>query len=134
MLEPLRDGRYRLLWLTGLCASTARWMDLVVLGWLALALTDSPLMVGVAAFCRAAPMMLLGPFAGRPRGPAPRVRVMIAVQALNVARGVGPRAPLRRGPRRVRRPVAIQVVLGIAWVLDFPRAGPCSSSSRAASA
>jgi MFS family permease len=34
VLEPLRDAGYRLLWLTGFCASTARWMDLLVLGWL----------------------------------------------------------------------------------------------------
>jgi hypothetical protein len=64
VLEPLRDGRYRLLWLTGLSSNAARWMDLVVLGWLALSFTDSAFMVGVAAFCRAVPMMAFGPFAG----------------------------------------------------------------------
>jgi MFS family permease len=39
-------------------------VDLVALGWLALALTGSPFMVGLAAFARTAPMMVVGPFAG----------------------------------------------------------------------
>jgi hypothetical protein len=36
-------------------------MDLLLLGWLAFQLTDSPFMVGLAAFARSAPLMLLGP-------------------------------------------------------------------------
>lgn len=120
MLEPLRDGRYRLLWLTGLCASTARWMDVVVLGWLALALTDSPLMVGVAAFCRAAPMMALGPFAGVLADRLPRLRLMGAVQILNIAAGSALALLFGAGLAGYGVLVGIEVVLGIAWVLDFP--------------
>jgi MFS family permease len=120
VLEPLRDPRYRLLWLTGLFASIARWMDLLVLGWLALALTDSPLMVGVAAFCRAAPMMLLGPFAGVLADRLPRVRVMIVVQALNVAAASTLAGLFAAGLGGFGVLVAIEVVLGTAWVLDFP--------------
>jgi MFS family permease len=120
VLEPLRDGRYRLLWLTGLCASTARWMDVVVLGWLALALTDSPLMVGVAAFCRAAPMMVLGPFAGVLADRLPRVRVMVAVQVLNVTAAAALALLFGAGVAGFGVLVAIEVILGVAWVLDFP--------------
>jgi MFS family permease len=120
VLEPLRDGRYRLLWLAGLCASTARWMDLVILGWLALALTDSPLMVGAAAFCRAAPMMVLGPFAGVIADRLPLVRVMIAVQVLNVAAASILALVFGVGFGGFGVLIAIQAILGIAWVLDFP--------------
>ena len=120
MFEPLRDGRYRLLWLTGLSSNTARWMDVVVLGWLALTLTDSALMVGVAAFCRAVPMMALGPFAGVLADRLPRVRVMMAVQIVNVAAATGLALLFGSGLGGFRVLVAIQVVLGIAWVLDFP--------------
>jgi MFS family permease len=120
VLEPLRDARYRLLWLTGLCASTARWMDVVVLGWLALELTDSPLMVGVAAFCRAAPMMALGPFAGVLADRLPRVRLMTAVQVLNVAAASALMLLFGTGLAGFGLLVTIEVILGIAWVLDFP--------------
>ena len=37
----LRERPYRRLWLSGLCVNGARWMDLVLLGWLAFQLTDS---------------------------------------------------------------------------------------------
>jgi MFS family permease len=120
VLEPLSDARYRLLWLTGLCANTARWMDLVVLGWLALALTDSPLMVGLAAFCRTAPMMVLGPFAGVLADRLPRVRVMHAVQVLNVAAATLLALLFGVGVAGFGVLVGIQTILGIAWVLDFP--------------
>ena len=120
MLGPLRDERYRLLWVTGLCANAARWMDVVVLGWLALTLTDSPLMVGVAAFCRAAPMMALGPFAGVLADRLPRVRVMSAVQVLNIAAALVLALLFGAGLAGFGALVAIQAILGVAWVLDFP--------------
>ena len=31
----LRERPYRRLWLSGLCVNGARWMDLILLGWLA---------------------------------------------------------------------------------------------------
>jgi MFS family permease len=120
VLDPLGDGRYRLLWLTSLCANTARWMDLVVLGWLALALTNSPLMVGAAAFCRTAPMMLLGPFAGVLADRLPRVRVMGAVQVLNVVAATLLALLFGAGVAGFGTLVALETLLGIAWVLDFP--------------
>ena len=45
--DILRESAYRRLWVSGLCVNTARWMDLVVLGWLALQLTGSPFMVAM---------------------------------------------------------------------------------------
>src|SRR4029077_11211283 len=111
------------LWVTGLCANAARWMDVVVLGWLALTLTDSPLMVGVAAFCRAAPMMALGPFAGVLADRLPRVHVMSAVQVLNVAAALALAVLFGAGLAGVGALVAIEAILGIAWVLDFPSRG-----------
>ena len=120
MLEPLRDGRYRLLWLTGLSSNAARWMDLVVLGWLALSLTDSAFMVGVAAFCRAVPMMAFGPFAGVLADRLPRVSVMSAVQVMNVLASSTLAILFATGRAGFGILIAIQIVLGIAWVLEFP--------------
>src|SRR5262249_49980102 len=95
-------------------------MDVVVLGWLALALTDSPLMVGVAAFCRAAPMMALGPFSGVLADRQPRVQVMSAVQILNVAAALVLALLFSGGFAGFGALVTIEAFLGIAWVLDFP--------------
>jgi predicted MFS family arabinose efflux permease len=120
VFEPLRDERYRLLWLTGFSSNAARWMDLVVLGWLALAFTDSAFMVGVAAFCRAVPMMAFGPFAGVLADRLPRVSVMTAVQVLNVLASSTLAILFATGRAGFGILIAIQVVLGVAWVLDFP--------------
>jgi predicted MFS family arabinose efflux permease len=95
-------------------------MDLVVLGWLALAFTDSAFMVGVAAFCRAVPMMAFGPFAGVLADRLPRVSVMTAVQVLNVLASSTLAILFATGRAGFGILIAIQVVLGVAWVLDFP--------------
>src|SRR5215510_10447556 len=95
-------------------------MDVVVLGWLALTLTDSPLMVGVAAFCRAVPMMALGPFAGVLADRLPRVHLMMAVQVVNIVAASALGLLFGAGRAGFGVLVAVEIVLGIAWVLDFP--------------
>jgi MFS family permease len=95
-------------------------MDVVVLGWLSLALTDSPLMVGVAAFCRAVPMMALGPFAGVLADRLPRVHLMMAVQVVNIVAAAALGLLFSVGRAGFGVLVAVEIVLGIAWVLDFP--------------
>ena len=64
VLDALQDAHFRRLWLAGLCVNVGRWLDFLVLGWLVLEITGSPFMVGLAAFCRFAPMIVVGLFAG----------------------------------------------------------------------
>src|SRR4029453_7623717 len=45
----LRHRGFRLLWIATLLSATARWADMVVIGWMTLELTDSALMVGIVA-------------------------------------------------------------------------------------
>src|SRR5918994_1891224 len=44
----LQHRGFRLLWIATLLSATARWADMVVIGWLTLELTNSPLMVVIA--------------------------------------------------------------------------------------
>src|SRR5262249_42260329 len=92
----------------------------LALGWLALTLTGSPLMVGVAAFCRAIPQLALGPFGGVLADRLPRGRLLLVAQAIALGAGLALRAVfgLRRG--RHGPLVAPEVALGVAWALDFP--------------
>src|SRR5262249_62257543 len=62
--EILAESAYRRLWISGFCVNTARWMDLVVLGWLGLPLTGSPFMVGFAVFLPSPPILVFCPFPG----------------------------------------------------------------------
>jgi hypothetical protein len=121
--EVLSEDAYRRLWLSGLCLNTARWMDLVVLGWLALQLTGSPFMVGLAAFARSAPDDGARPVRRRRRGPAPsRARAPVHPGA-GPSHGARARRPLRVRPRVVLALVALEVLFGALWALDFPRGG-----------
>ncbi|HYV65904.1 MAG TPA: MFS transporter, partial [Myxococcales bacterium] len=86
--EILGQSAFRRLWISGFCVNTARWMDLVVLGWLALSLTGSPFMVGFAVFVRSAPMMVFGPLAGVIADRIHRGRVLLFTQSLGVVTGL----------------------------------------------
>ena len=77
-------------------------------------------MVGVAAFCRAVPMMAFGPFAGVLADRLPRVSVMSAVQVVNVLASSALAILFATGVAGFGILVSIEIILGVAWVLDFP--------------
>jgi MFS family permease len=116
----LREPSYRRLWASGLFVNIARWMDLVTLGWLALQLTGSPFMVGVAAFARSAPLMMVGPFAGIVADRVPRGRILFIAQATGVVTALVLAAAFWTGRAGYWTLVALEVVFGLVWALDFP--------------
>jgi MFS family permease len=116
----LREGSYRRLWLSGLCVNGARWMDLVLLGWLAFQLTDSPFMVGLAAFARSAPLMVLGPFTGIVADRMHRGRVLILTQGLGLVTGAALAAVFATGRGGFWPLVGLEMLFGALWALDFP--------------
>jgi MFS family permease len=120
ILEVLSEPSYRRLWLSGLFVNAARWMDLVVLGWLSYQLTGSPFMVGLAAFARSAPMMALGPLAGIVADRAHRGRVLVATQTLGLVTGLALAAVFAAGGGGYWPLVGLEVLFGVLWALDFP--------------
>ena len=125
--EILKEDAYRRLWLSGLCLSTARWMDLVVLGWLSLQLTGSPFMVGLAAFARSAPMMVLGPWSGVIADRAHRGRVLVATQSAGVVTGLALAVLFGSGRGGYWSLVALEVLFGALWPSISPRDAPRST-------
>jgi MFS family permease len=118
--EILKEDAYRRLWVSGLCLNTARWMDLVVLGWLSLQLTGSPFMVGLAAFARSAPMMALGPWSGVIADRVHRGRVLVATQSVGLVTGLALAVLFGSGHGAYWPLVALEVLFGALWALDFP--------------
>ena len=118
-LDVFRDPTYRLLWASGGIVYVARWLDFVTLGWLALELTGSPFMVGVAAFARTAPMMVVGPFAGIIADHVAPGRVLLVTQSGALATALALVALFGSGAGSYWPFVAIQVVIGTLWALDF---------------
>jgi MFS family permease len=118
--DILREPGYRRLWASGLFVNVARWMDLVTLGWLALELTGSPFMVGVAAFARSAPLMVVGPFAGIVADRVPRGRILAVSQGAGLATAVLLAVAFGTGRGGYWTLVGMEVVFGMVWALDFP--------------
>jgi MFS family permease len=116
----LHEGPYRRLWLSGLCVNSARWMDLVLLGWLAFQLTDSPFMVGLAAFARSAPLMVLGPFTGIVADRMHRGRLLIVTQTLGLGTGLALAGVFAAGRGGFWPLVGLETLFGALWALDFP--------------
>ncbi|MFI5327765.1 MAG: MFS transporter, partial [Candidatus Rokuibacteriota bacterium] len=86
MLRLLPDLRY--LGAGTLLNSVGMMGEMVVLGWLALELTDSPFVVGAAMGARALPLFFVGVPAGVIADRLPRQRLLIATgagQALTAA-------------------------------------------------
>jgi len=120
MPAVLQEPSYRRLWASGLLVNVARWVDLVTLGWLALQLTGSPFMVGLAAFARSAPMMVVGPFAGIVADRMPRGRVLTIAQTTGLVAALTFAVVFASGGGRYGVLVAFEVVFGLVWALDFP--------------
>src|ERR1700741_697312 len=120
MSEILQVPSYRRLWVSGLVVHIARWVDLVTMGWLALQLTGSPFMVGLAAFARSAPLMVVGPFAGIVADRVPRGRVLTMAQTTGLVAALVLAVVFARGGGRYAVLVGFEVIFGLAWALDFP--------------
>src|SRR4029077_21033097 len=90
------------------------------LGWLAFQLTDSPCMVGLAAFARSAPLMALGPFTGVVADRMHRGRVLVFTQTLGLATGLALAAVFAPGHGGYRPLVGLELFFGVLWALDFP--------------
>lgn len=120
MVGVFREPSYRRLWASGLCVNAARSMDLVALGWLALQLTGSPFMVGLAAFARTAPLMVVGPFTGIVADRVPRGRILFVAQSTGVLTALALAVIFASGAGGYWPLVALEVVFGLTWALDFP--------------
>ncbi len=60
----LRVADYRRLWSASCMLFLAQWMDIAILSWVVVQMTDSPFLVSLVSTARIAPFLLAGPFAG----------------------------------------------------------------------
>lgn len=129
MLRPLArvptfrsvvNRNWRTLWMAGHLWHLAFWMDLIVLGWLVLELTDSPLLVALVGTFRLIPMGLLGSIAGSLGDRLPKKRLLIGAQCVNLTVTFGFTIVLLLGEERVWLVYAAALLTGSAWSVDFP--------------
>ncbi len=75
---------YVCLWLANFLLYTSRWMQMTLLAWLILDLTDSPFLVALVGFFSSAPMFLLGLVGGILADRVHRQRLLSISQGTNV--------------------------------------------------
>ena len=115
----LRHRGFRLLWTATLLSATARWADMVVIGWLTLELTDSALMVGIVAASKmagyvAAPFM--GVFADR----MDRRRLLVFASATNLTVALIMLLLFLTGVLVLWHVIALALVSSVTWAIDNP--------------
>ncbi|MGH2459791.1 MAG: MFS transporter, partial [Chloroflexota bacterium] len=119
-IEAFTIKGYRFLWSANLSWNIGRWMEQVAVGWLALQLTGSPLLVALIGFYRSLPLFLLGTFGGVLGDRYDRRRLMLSLQVVNVTT-VGAMAVLYALGRLSYPDLAVcEVVMGTSMAFDWP--------------
>jgi hypothetical protein len=75
---------YRRLWFSGIIYYSARWVEIITSGWIVLALTSSPLLVGLTGFFRMLPMLILGSLFGTLADRFTRVNILIGIHTASL--------------------------------------------------
>ncbi|MFT5447607.1 MAG: MFS family permease [Gammaproteobacteria bacterium] len=115
----LRHRAFRLLWMGTVLSSTARWADIVVLGWLTLELTDSPLMVGIVSACKMAGY-LVGPFMGVLADRMDRRTLLIIASLVNLLVSAVMLLLLVTGWLALWHVITLALLSSVTWALDNP--------------
>jgi len=115
----MRDGTFRWLWAASWAYYTGRAMELAVLSWLILELTDSPASVALVAVSRAAPMFVFGVLAGSLSDRYRRRSVMLAAQTLNLAIVLVLTVLMMTSRIETWHVYSGIAVTGFSWALDF---------------
>ena len=115
----LRHRGFRLLWIATLLSSTARWADMVVIGWLTLELTDSALMVGIVAGSKMAGY-LAGPFMGVFADRMDRRLLLVIAAVVNLAVAAIMLLLFMCGWLALWHVIALALVSSLTWALDNP--------------
>ena len=120
LFAPLRIPDYRRLLISNGLWWQARWMEMVVIGWLVLEMTNSPWHVALIGFYRAAPLLVVGFFSGSVADRFGRRTVILFSQAVNIVIPVVILLLLITGHLEFWHVALGVLFLGVVWSLDWP--------------
>ncbi|MBL7183033.1 MAG: MFS transporter [Anaerolineae bacterium] len=120
MFDALTNRSFRRLWPAAWLWYTCRWVELTVLSWLVLELTDSPSEVALVGVSRLAPMFLLGVVAGSLADRFPKKRVMMGLQTVNLVVSFSMTLVIFARTVQPWHTFVYMFIIGIAWTVDFP--------------
>lgn len=120
ILSPLQVVDYRKLLGSNTLWWQALYMEVLVMGWLVLELTDSPWLVAVVGFCRSVPFLISGNLSGLVADRFGRRPVIIWMQTLTFAAYAAVALLLITGQIAYWHLLVASFALGAAWSLDWP--------------
>lgn len=118
-ISAFRNRGFRLLWIATLLSSTARWADVVVIGWLTLVLTDSAFMVGIVAASKMAGY-IAAPFMGVVADRVDRRLLLIIASAVNLAVSVILLVLFVLGWLVLWHLIVLALASSVTWAIDNP--------------
>src|SRR5512144_188700 len=118
-LAALRHRGFRLLWMDTFFSSTGRWADVVVIGWLTLELTNSPLMVGIVAASKMAGY-IAAPFMGVVADRVDRRVLLITASGVNLTVSATMLLLYVSGWLVLWHVIALALVSSLTWAMDNP--------------
>jgi MFS family permease len=116
----LDNGDYRRLLSSNALWWQAMFMEMVVIGWLVLELTDSPWQVSLVGFCRTAPFLLCGFISGPLTDRLGRRRIILGAQLATCLAYAAIVLLLWTEQLVLWELYLTALVLGAAWALDWP--------------
>lgn len=111
---------YARLWVANGLLYTSRWMQITLLAWLILELTNSPWLVALVGFFSSAPMFVLGLVGGILADRGNRHRILVATQCVNGATSLLFTCLLSADIVEVWQAYATILITGACWALDTP--------------
>jgi MFS family permease len=115
----LTTESYRRLWYTGVLYYQAHWMEITITGWVVLEFTGSAAAVGLVAFFRTLPMLILGLIFGTLADRFPRISILGSIQIAGMLAALGFAVVFLLGFESVWIISILSGLIGCAWAADF---------------
>jgi MFS family permease len=120
IFRAFANRQYVRLWVVNSLSYTARWMQMILLPWLILELTDSPWLVALVGFFSSIPMLVLGLPGGVLADQMNRQRLLVITQAANVISSVLLTVLLAADMVQVWQAYVVTFINGACWALSMP--------------
>ena len=111
---------YRIIWPANFCSLLSRWMQMTLLGWMVLTLTDSAWRVSLVGFFSLAPMLFVGLVSGVLADRFDRLKLLRVTQVVGFAAAIGMAAVLVLGKEEFWHAYVTITLVGSAWALELP--------------
>ena len=118
--DAFRNPGFRLLWPANFFSYVSRWMQMTLLAWLILELTDSPFYVALVGFFGMIPLLAFGAIGGVLADRMNRRNLLIATQALNLAAAIFMTLLLMSDSIQFWHGYIVVFVSGLGWAFDMP--------------